>query len=346
MTAPLNPVAARDNGRQLWEDRLAGPMFLLAVLFLVVLAGLIHRYPHLKATDLEANLIEAGLAGLWVVFVLEAGFRFRLRDPERPAWKALVAAAACAVVPPLRMGCRSQVRSHHIWLPGLGWQEINSHLRNILERLFSIPMIFFALMVLPLLALEYFEAEKIRAEPVLALWLDIGTSVIWLAFAVELIVMAAISERRWRYCLLHWIDVAIVVLPALEMLPLFRLLRLGRILRLEELLRWGRVHRLQALVGRCWRAILLLQIAQRLTGRSLEYQLKQHQELLQAKEEELGDLRREIKELEERIARKASLRASRQELAGELPIAAHVGQALRPALEQESQLAVVQPKQF
>jgi hypothetical protein len=207
-------------------------------------------------------------------------------------------------------------------------------------------MIFFALMVLPLLAVEYFEAEKIRAEPILALWLDIGTSVIWLAFAVELIVMAAVSQRRWRYCLLHWIDVAIVVLPAIEMLPLFRLLRLGRILRLEELLRWGRVHRLQALVGRCWRAILLLQIAQRLTGRSPEYQLKQHRELLQAKEEELADLRREIKELEERIARKVSLGPLRQEPAGELAIPAHVGQALRPALEQESQLAVVQPEQF
>jgi hypothetical protein len=305
MTAPIDRVADPDNDRRLLEDRWAGPMFFLAVLFLVVLAGLIHRYPHLDPTDLEAYLIEGGLAALWLLFLLEAGLRFRLRDPRRPAWKALLAVAACALVPPLRMGYPSQVRAHHIWLPGLGWQEINSRLRSTLERAFSIPMIFFALMVLPLFAFEYFEAEKIRAEPVLALWLDIGTSVIWLAFAVELVLMAAVSERVWRYCFLHWIDVAIVVLPAIEMLPLFRLLRLGRILRLEELLRWGRLHRLQALVSRCWRAFLLLEIVYRLTGRSLEHRLKQHQDLLQAKEDEVADLRREIKELEERIARKA-----------------------------------------
>jgi hypothetical protein len=54
---------------------------------------------------------------------------------------------------------------------------------------------------------------------------SIGTSVIWLAFAVELIVMAAGSDRPWRYCFQHWIDVVIVLLPAVEMLPLFRLLR-------------------------------------------------------------------------------------------------------------------------
>jgi hypothetical protein len=283
-------------------------MFFLALLFLVALAGLIHRYPRLEAGDAEGYLIQGALGLLWLVFLIEAGLRFHLRDRSRPAWKALVTAVVCAVVPPVRMGCRSQVRTNHIWLPGLGWHEINARLRSLLDRVFSIPMIFFALMVLPLLALEYFEAETIRAEPLLALWVDIGTSVIWLAFAVELILMVAVSDRPWRYAVLHWIDVAIVLLPAVEMLPLFRLLRLGRVLRLEELLRWGRLHRLKALMGRCWRALLLLQVAQRLTGRSLEWQLKQRRDLLAAKEEELADLQREIKDIEERITRKASRR--------------------------------------
>jgi hypothetical protein len=286
-------------------------MFFLAGLFLIVLAGLIHRYPRLQATDPEAYLIEGALALLWLVFLAEAVVRFQLRDRRRPAWKALLAAVCSVLVPPVRMGYPSQVRPNHIWLPFDGWQEINRSLRNTLDRVFSIPMIFFALMVLPLLAIEYFEADRIRAEPVLALWVDIGTSLIWLAFAVELILMVAVSDRPWRYCFLHWIDMVIVLLPAVEMLPLFRLLRLGRILRLEELLRWGRLHRLQALLSRAWRAFLLLQVVQRLTGRSLEYQLKQRQELLQAKEEEVAELRQEIKELEERIAQRAQRKKSR-----------------------------------
>jgi hypothetical protein len=165
-------------------------------------------------------------------------------------------------------------------------------------------------MVLPLLALEYWWAEALREEPVLALLFDVGTAAVWLAFSVELIVMVAVSDRPVGYCFLHWIDVAIVLFPTVEVLPVIRLLRLGRILRLEELLRWGRLHRLQALASRGWRAFLLLQIVQRLTGRSLEHRLEQLRGLLRAKEEESADLREEIGKLEDRIARRALRRSA------------------------------------
>jgi hypothetical protein len=296
------PVAATEDVRRTWENVFAGPMFFLSVLFLVVLAGLIHRYPHLDTGDPEVLLIEGALGTLWLVFLFEAVLRFQLRDPERSMWKPLGTAVACCLLPPLRMGLTSQVRPHHIWLPGLGWHEIDNGLRKTLERVFSVPMILFALMVLPLLAVEYCYRETIRSEPILALWLDIGTSVIWLAFAIELIIMVAVSEGAWRYCFVHWIDVLIVLLPLVEMLPVLRLLRLGRVLRLEQLLRWGRLHRLNALVTRGWRAFLVLQIVHRLTGHTLEGRLKQSRELLLAREEEVAELRREIQDLEERIA--------------------------------------------
>jgi voltage-gated potassium channel len=306
MTASIDTPAVRDSGRRLWEDRLAGPMFALSILFLVILAGLIYRLPQLEPNDPETYLIDGALALCWLVFILEAGLRFALRDLARPVWRALLAAGTCVLVPPLRMTCRSQFRPNHVWLPGLSWHEVDNRLRRTLERFFSIPMICFALLVLPLMAFEYFEADRIRTEPMLALWLDIGTSIIWLAFAVELILMARTAERPWRYCLDHWIDVAIVLLPAVEMLPLFRLLRLGRILRLENVLRWGRLHRLQTLVTRAWRAFLLLQIVQRLFGRSLQRQLKEYRLLLQAKQQEMADIRREIEELEKRIRNTAA----------------------------------------
>jgi voltage-gated potassium channel len=307
MPEPLDLVPDR---RRTWEDRLAGPMFFLALAFLVVLAGLIHRLPRLAPDDPEASLILGGLAALWLLFLAEAVVRFELRDRSRSAWESLWGATACGLLPPLRLGCRSQVRPNAIWLPWLGWQPIDNSLRHRLERFFSVPMILFALMVLPLFALEFYWAEEVRAEPLLALWLDIGTSVIWLAFTVELIVMVAVADRKVHYCFTHWIDVAIVLLPLVEALPLFRLLRLGRVLRLEQLLRWGRLHRVQALVTRGWRALLLLQIVQRLASRSPERQLRQLRELLQAKEEEVADVRREIAELEARMALRKTSRAT------------------------------------
>jgi voltage-gated potassium channel len=304
MTGGIDTAAPAGNRRSNWQDRLAGPMFFLSVLFLVVLAGLIHRYPRLDPGGLEATLIEGGLGLLWLVFLLEAALRLFLRD-GRQGVRGLTSAVVGGLLPPLRMASRSPVAPDHIWLPGLGWQKIDAPLRRRLERFFSVPMIFFALMVLPLFVLEFYWAEQVRAEPALALALDVGTSVIWLAFSVELILMVAVADRPVRYCFTHWIDVAIVLLPAVEVMPLFRLLRLGRVLRLEQLLRWGRLHRLQAVAMRGWRAILLLQIVQRLSGRSPEYQYRKLQELLQAREEEVADLRREIRELGERIARKA-----------------------------------------
>jgi voltage-gated potassium channel len=308
MVEPLKTPAPAGDPRQTWEDRLAGPMFFLALAFLVVLAGLIHRYARLGPDDWEASVIQGGLGILWVVFLLEAAVRFWLRDRGRPAWQPLMAASG--LLPPLRMGCRSQVRPNHLWLPVLGWQRVDAHLRNTLERFFSVPMLVFAFMVLPLFVLEFYWAENVHAEPALALALDIGTAVIWLAFTVELIIMVAVADRPVRYCFSHWIDVAIVLLPAVEVLPLFRLLRLGRVLRLDQFLRWGRLHRLKAVALRGWRAVLLLQIVERLAGRSPEGQLKQLEELLKAKEEEVADLRQEVKELEGRIALKAM---SRQE---------------------------------
>jgi voltage-gated potassium channel len=280
-------------------------MFFLSVLFLVVLAGLIHRYPRLGPTDPELYLIRGVLAGLWLVFLVESVLRFCLRDRGRPPWGPLASALTCAVLPPLRMGCKGQARPNHLWLPGLGWRAIDNHLRTALERAFSVPMILFALMVLPLLAVEYFQAERVRDEPALALWVDVGTSVIWLAFAVELILMVAVADRPWRYCARNWVDVVIVLLPAVEALPALRLLRLGRLLRLEQLLRWGRLTRLQALVSHGWRAFLLLQVVQRLTGRTPERRLERLRELLLAKEEEVADLRQEVKELEELVAQQA-----------------------------------------
>ncbi len=308
MTPLTDAPAATDVSRQAWADRLAALMFFLSFFFLVAVAGAIHRYPRLDPYGPEAYLISGTLGGLWLVFLAEAVLRFVLRDRSRPPWRPLAAALACCLVPPVRMGCRGRLQPDHIWLPGAGWQKIDARLRRGMERFFSVPMVFFALMVLPLFVLEYYWAERVHAQPALALVLDIGTSVIWLAFSVELILMVAVADRPVRYCLVHWIDVAIVLLPAVEVLPLFRVLRLGRVLRLDELLRLGRLYRVRALALRGWRALLLLQVVQRLSSRSLERRRWQLRMLLQAKEEEVADLRDEIAQLDARIAREKAAR--------------------------------------
>jgi voltage-gated potassium channel len=279
-------------------------MFLVAALFLVILAGLLHRLPREGVTEIELHMIGWGIGLTWLAIALEQPFRFLCRNHERSAWRAAGGALLFALIPPLRMGAYSQTRDKHIWLPLLDWQPINDELRRRLERFFSIPMIVIALMVLPFLAIEYGWAEEVRAEPGLALFLDIGVSFIWLAFAVEFITMVSVAENKLKYCYLHWIDLAIVLLPLVEVLPFLRVLRVGRVLRAEELTRLSRLYRLQGLAMRAWRGFLLLGIVQRLIRRSPEHRLHELEALLLVKEDEVNKLRKDIEQLREEIAQK------------------------------------------
>lgn len=315
--------------RHRWEDRLARPMFAVAFLFLIILAGLLHRYPRLGLTDdhlwsvlfeplatleqsldaseigvLELLAICWGLFATWVLIGAEQVFRLVLggRDGRQPG--AMASALVVLLIPPLRMGQPGQFRpGRQIWLPWLGWQAIDKDLRRRLERYFSVPMIVIALHTLPFLAIEYGWAAQVQENPWLALVLHIGISIIWLAFAVEFIVMVSIAESKWRYCLLNWVSLAIVLLPLIEVLPVMRVLRLGRVLRIDYIARMSRLYRLQGLAMRAWRALLVLEIVQLVIGSSVERRLKQLEQLLAAKEEEVANLRKEIAELRERIAR-------------------------------------------
>ena len=106
MTEPTNlapPVGGVRRGGGEWP---AGLMFFLALMFLVVLAGLVHRYPQLNATDPEAYLIVGALGVLWLPLLLDALVRHRLRNRQDRSWKSLLATAAFVLIPPLRMGCR------------------------------------------------------------------------------------------------------------------------------------------------------------------------------------------------------------------------------------------------
>lgn len=290
------------------EEVQARVMFALTVLFLVLLAGLFHRHREQELVDgqidlqykLEFQLQVAGLALLWPVFIVEGLWRFSRRERGRPGWGNVGHLVLVCLIPPLRIGAQGPAGKR--WLPVLGWRESDRDLRRKLEQFFSVPMIVIALMVVPLLAIEWWWGEEESRNVGLALFLAIANAVIWFAFAIEFLVMVSVAERRVTYCVRHWVDLAIILLPMLEFLPLARLLRLSRILRLEQLTRMGRLYRLRGLLVKAWRAMLLLELIQRLTGRSLEKRLQRLQDLLAAKEEEIEDLRKEIDDLRKQIA--------------------------------------------
>ena len=301
-TSPAPPTPA-----QRLDRLLAGPMFWLAFIFLVLAAGVLHRIGREFHSYLEVEVISWTLLILWPIFAVEGILRvtYAVRPDRLP--RRLTYFALLLLLPPLRMGSRSYADVDRMWLPRWKWCTVDRHLRKRLERFFSVPMMVIALLVVPVLAIEHFWGDRVRERFDAQLFLDIAESVIWMAFALEFILMISVAEKKLRYCFTNWMDLAIVALPLLDFLPLLRTLRLTRVLELQQMTRLGRLYRLRGLLLKLWRAILLLDVLYRLIGNAKERRLLRLKELLTAKKEEIDDLLKEIDELERELSAKKAV---------------------------------------
>lgn len=299
-------AAAAALARAQWCDRyLTRPMFGLALVFLITAAGAIHRIGGGDETHVELRLIEWSLLVLWPIFIVEATLRLFWAASPRSPWARAWVFLVVVLLPPARLGLRGYADGGRMWLPFAGWRSVDKNLRKTLERFFSVPMIVIALLVLPVLAMEYFWYEQVRAHFGLSLTLDLGSSVIWAAFALEFVIMFSVADNKVRYCLQNWMDLAVVALPLIDFLPILRLLRLTRVLQIHQISRIGRLYRLRGLLMKAWRAILLLEMIQRVLGNAKAKRLARLKELHTAKAEELEELRVEIEQLEKDIAKEA-----------------------------------------
>lgn len=101
-----------------------------------------------------------------------------------------------------------------------------------IERAFAIPMLVAALLVIPVIAVEQSDAgDPWRGIAAVANW------AIWIAFAVELVVMLAVVRDRWAWLRSHILEVGVVVLTPPFLPSSFQVLRALRLLRLLRLLR-------------------------------------------------------------------------------------------------------------
>lgn len=273
-------------------------MFALGFVYLLLVAGLVHRATSKSVTQFELDGMFAGLALLWPVFVAEAIWGVCQRDRSKPRRPVLKRAILVMLMPPWRMAL-TDPRTGLMWIPRIGWQLPGKELFKRLDQAFAGPMVLFAFLILPVLGFEYVQREQMHELPALVLALDIGIAVIWVAFATEFIFKASAHPRPLRFAKERWLDVAIVVLPMLEFVltkwvdaaPIARLLRAGRALNPEQIARMQRLYRMQGLATKAWHALLLLEGVARLLGQTPEKRLSKV-------EEKIADLQEEIKELE------------------------------------------------
>jgi len=218
-------------------------------------------------------------------------------------------------IPPLRLVGRDCQSGKSVWLPGLGWIERDDQLERRMERAFSGPMILVALLMIPLIGIEFLW-PPLSKDSMMGTILTGGTRFVWLAFALEFTLMISVTKAQFRYCKEHWIDLVIILVPLAAGFRLLRLSRLGKLARLGQVAKAGRIYRLRGLALRSYRAIILLEVFQRIFPVRPERRLERLRQQLEEVELEAGTIRQQITKVEQQISDFDDSEDARPEMAG------------------------------
>lgn len=214
------------------EEKLALPMFLATLVFVMLLSVLLRRVEQGQLVfNAWSPLLVAGLF-FWTLFFLES-FRFAwlLWGTAPQEGRRSSGLWWCALLPPLRLGRRSLSASHTMVLPFLGRVTVDEALRRRVTKAFHRPMLFITLLIVPVLAGETVWQAEVAGDPVLTMLLDGALVLIWAAFLVEFVILAGLAENRLWYLFTHPIDLLVILLPFAAFLRGGRLLRLTRLVR-------------------------------------------------------------------------------------------------------------------
>jgi len=242
---------------------------------------------------------------IWPIVMLESAFHWVTRPWNRELSRYHWFGLLFCLCPALRLCARSPEMHFRLWLPGLGWRRADRRLRRRLERQFSLPMIMIALLILPVLIIEFFMKSHVAENLWLRVLLHFGTGVIWFAFAAEFILMVSVAEKKLEYCKKHWVDLAIILLPVvsfLRSLRIFRSTRLVKLMRIQRLSQIARVYRLRGTTVKMLRALIVLGIFHRVFRTSPERSINKLKWQLQEVEAQAKYLRRRIARLERQKA--------------------------------------------
>ena len=268
-------------------------MFVIALTFLILIAFSLHHFEQETDDPEQGRVLGWLFIALWLPIFLEALVGYWRGGIF--SWKAGGKLLLIWLIPPYRLALSTHPVGRCIWLPILGWQRSDRALFDRMDRAFSIPMLFIAMMILPILAIELFGAKYIPLYPELGLLLNFGTSIIWLAFALEFIIMSSVAEAKLAYSAKNWINLAIILMPLIAFLRGFQVVRL---LRLGKAAKAVKIYRLRGLGIRAWRGVIALELIERVLHRRPETRLEHLKARLHDKEQDLELLRERIRRLE------------------------------------------------
>jgi len=262
----------------------------------------IRQHNLVKLADPIAKVVRLALLIIWPLFWLEFAISHRNSDGQSITKNGGYFRLLACAVPPLRIAAPSAAWEGKIWLPHWGWCTPGKTLGRNLEMAFSAPMLLIALLILPILLIEYGLHSMVEAHQWLRVLLHVCTGFIWGAFTLEFLVMISATDKRIQYIKAHWIDLAIILLPLISFLRTFRVLRLARLAQVQKVAKMGRVFRVRGLATKLLRSLMLFGFISRLLRITPEKKLAKLQRMYTDQLDDLNTLKAQIDELDAQIS--------------------------------------------
>ena len=286
------------------DRQLAVPMFVVALLFLLIGGFLLHTEP--SEWEGVARYSPILRRTLWIILLLLYLVYLGEAIAQRMAGaKSLRQHWVFMAIPFMRLCVRDHYDGTHVWVPGLGWQKATAQLERSLSRWLSGPMIVISLAVLPVVVVELLWSTEINASPIWKFAMETVTGFIWMAFVVEFVIMITVVQKKFRYCKQNWIDLAIILLPLFAFL---RVARLGRLLKLNQVTRTAKIYRMRGLLLRSWRAFVTLNMIDNLLRRDPTFRMDKLEQIIAEKEADIELLRTELRRLQEQAAKQLAVK--------------------------------------
>lgn len=231
-----------DNNRLSRYDSIATPIFFFLGLLMLMLAAAIFNAISQADVNLNVAIFQDTVVRLylfgWLIYLLDfLALIYLARQTNRKlATGEFIFRVMALLFPPLRMTSRHIQQVDLVWIPFYGWAFSNEGLLKLIKRKFSVPMIIIALLIIPVLLIEWQFYDEVSAflNTDLTFILDLVQAFIWMAFAFEFILMITISNDKMEYVQKNWIDVLIILLPFVAFVRTVRVVKLARITQLAR----------------------------------------------------------------------------------------------------------------
>jgi len=200
--------------------------------------------------------------------------------------------------PPLRIGSRNITSAQYIWIPFWHWCKVNEGLFRDLKKSFVLPMIGIALLIVPVLLIEWKFLDYVKEEwPDLRidLILESVQTFIWCAFTFEFLLMISISDRKFGYVKKNWIDLLIILLPFVSFL---RTLRISQIARLKYA---TRSFKLRGVMTKARQGLIFVDFLQRIFRLRPESEVKRLYRMLRENQRDREDLEQKLRQVTEMV---------------------------------------------